>query len=285
MSSGRAAMTSLRGGFAAGILAAGLAGAACGAPASRPAEGKVADAVRASLVGGTATFDHADWSALLAAGSREGLVDYAAFRVRRAALDAYLGRVATADLARLAPAHLEALLINAYNALTIRTILDHPGVASIRDIDGAWSRTTHTVGGYPLTLDAIEHNLLRPFWRDPRVHFALNCASRSCAPLPRWAYEGDTLAAQLEERTRAFLTDPRQVRVEGGKLALSRYFEWYGTDFTADGWSPRAETAALFVALYTEGTVAEFIHAAHGDPPVIFLDYDWALNEAGQPQP
>ena len=266
-------------------MAAGLAGAACGAPPSRPAEGEVADAVRAALVGGTDTFENADWGELLAAGSRDGLVDYAAFRERRPALDAYLARVAAADLARLAPAHLEALLINAYNALTVRTILDHPGVASIRDIDGVWTEQTHIVGGFPLTLDAIEHNLLRPFWRDPRLHFALNCASRSCAPLPRWAYEGDTLAAQLEERTRAFLTDPKQVRVEGSTLALSRYFEWYGTDFTADGWSPRAETAALFVALYAEGPVAEFIHSTQGHPAVTFLDYDWTLNEAGSPSP
>ena len=103
---------------------------------SREATGEIADAVNESLAGGTETFDHADWGALLAAGTRSGLVDYAYFKAERPALESYLGRIAEADLGALAPEQLKALLINAYNAYTVLSILDHPDVESIRDIDG-----------------------------------------------------------------------------------------------------------------------------------------------------
>ena len=160
------------------------------------------------------------------------------------------------NLSKLAPAELEALLINAYNAITVASILAHPGVTTIRDIDGVWDEAEHRVGGFEVTLDDIEHTLLRPFFRDPRIHFAVNCASASCAPLPRWAFDGATLDRQLDERARLFLSDPRNVRLEGGTLMLSRYFDWYGGDFTAEGWKPRAATIPEFVALYSTPEVA-----------------------------
>lgn len=268
----------------AALLLVGLGAAAgCGAPGSRPAEGPVADDVRAALDSGRASFEHARWDSLLAAGVRRGLVDYPYFQRHRATLDAYLERVAGADLASLAPDHLKALLINAYNAYTVKAILENPGVASIRDIDGVWTETTHTVGGHELTLDQIEHNLLRPYFLDPRIHFVVNCASLSCAPLPPWAFGGDSLEAELEERSRAFLRDTANVRVEDGTLMLSRYFDWYGEDFTGEEWSPRAETIPLFVARYARTDVAELVAARDGDPPVGFLPYDWSLNDAVPP--
>jgi len=254
--------------------------AACGAPASRPASGEIAEEMRASLASGEAVFDAAPLDRLMAEGTRDGLVDYGYFQSHRQDLDAYLRRVAEADLAALDPDHLMALLINAYNALTIRSILVHWPVDSIREIDGVWTETKHTVGGYELTLDGIEHNLLRPFFQDPRIHFAVNCASASCAPLPPWAYSGEELEAQLEERSRSFLSDPANVRVEEGTLLLSKYFDWYGEDFTAEGWEPRAETIPEFVARYTREDVKEFITEHAGSPPVEFLEYDWSLNAA-----
>lgn len=264
---------------------AALAGVAACAPASRPAGGAVADAVRASLASGRATFDHGQWDRLLAAGTANGLVDYRYFQEHRAELDAYLDRVAAADIAALTAAHLEALLINAYNALTIRSILDHPEVSSIREIDGVWTAAKQRVGGFELTLDEIEHNLLRPFFKDPRIHFAVNCASRSCAPLPPWAFTGERLDEQLEERSRAFLQDPANVRVEGDLLLLSKYFDWYGGDFTGEGWARRADSIPLFVARYATPEVAEFIGAGGGKPKIELLDYDWALNASAPPAP
>jgi len=286
--------------------------AACGAPESRPAEGPVAEDVEAALEGGSESFGHARWDRLLAEGTEDGFVDYVHFQRHRSELDAYLERIARVDLAALAPSHLEALLVNAYNAYTIRTILEHPEVSSIREIDGVWTERTHLVGGHELTLDEIEHNLLRPYFRDPRVHFAVNCASVSCAPLPPWAFHGDSLDAQFDRRTRDFLRSGGNVRLEageragtggdrraatggegdggegdggGGTLLLSRYFDWYGEDFTGEGWSPRAETIPLFVAEYTRPEVARFIREAGGDPPVRFMEYDWSLNAAVRPDP
>lgn len=262
------------------LLVLGL-GVACGAPASTPAEGPIADQIAASMESGSASFDHAPWDRLLAEGTREGFVDYGTMREHRAELDAYLESVAQADLAGLEGDHLMALLLNAYNALTVRSILDHWPVESIRDIDGVWTEIEHTVGGHQVTLDAIEHNLLRPYWKDPRIHFAVNCASYSCAPLPPWAFDGDRLEEQLEERTHAFLSSPENVKVEGDELLVSKYFDWYGDDFTAEGWEPRAETIPAFIARYTVPEVRSFIDEQGGDPSVAFMDYDWSLNRAG----
>lgn len=268
----------------AALLLAMTAGA-CGAPESEPARGPIGAQLQASMEKGRARFDHDPWESLLKAGTRDGLVDYRLFQENRPELEAYLDRVAGADLASLAPDHLKALLINAYNAYTVRSILDAPSVSSIREIDGVWKVARHRVGGFDLTLDEMEHNLLRPWFKDPRIHFAVNCASASCAPLPPWAYDGDRLEGQLEERSRAFLSDSRNVSLEGETLRLSRYFDWYGEDFTQDGWNPRRETIPAFVAAYSTPEIAEFIRAAGDNPRISFLDYDWSLNALTRPVP
>jgi len=259
-----------------------LSAASCFAPRSAPAQGPIAEQVKTSFDSGTATFDHSAWNQLLAEGTDHGLVDYGYMMEHRAELDGYLDRIADADLASLAPAELEALLINAYNALTVRSILDHWPVDSIRDIDGVWSDTTHTVGGQELTLDAIEHNLLRPFWKDPRIHFAVNCASRSCAPLPPWAYTGPELDDQLDRRAHAFLSSTDNVRIDGNALRVSKYFDWYGDDFTREGWSPRADTIPAFIARYSRPEVASLVAEHDGDVALELLDYDWSLNASGR---
>jgi Protein of unknown function, DUF547 len=266
------------------LILAGLlvltGGTGCGAPQARRAGGEVAQAMSAALASGSERFDSDDWGRLLAGGTRDGLVDYDFMRRHRSQLDAYLERVAAAPLARLARGQLLALLANAYNACTIRSILDHPGVGSIKEIPDVWTGTRHRVGGFDLTLDDIEHRLLRPFFKDPRIHFALNCASRSCAPLPPWALDGDRVEAQMEERARVFLSDRRNARVEGGMLLLSRYFDWYGSDFTTEGWVGAAPTVAAYVARYARPEVAALVATHHGSPPLRFLDYDWSLNAA-----
>lgn len=266
------------------IALALLALPACAAPRSKAASGPIGDHVTAAIDGGTESFDHAAWDRLLAGGVDErGFVDYPFFQDRRAELDGYLESLAQAELSTLAPAHLEALLFNAYNAYTVASILDHPSVASIRDIDGVWKDRRHRVGGFDLTLDEIEHTLLRPYFKDPRIHFAVNCASASCAPLPRSAFTGDDLDRQLEERTRLFLRDPRNVRIEGSNLLLSSYFDWYGNDFTAEGWKPRADTVVDFLALYATDDVASRLRS--GEPLEIrYLEYDWSLNAAVPPR-
>lgn len=262
------------------LLAATLA---CAAPSAERATGEVAKAVEASLAGGTERFDHKTWGVLLMRGTKDGLVNYPFMQEHRSELDAYLKTIADAGLNRLAPAHLEALLIDAYNAYTVKSILDHPEVSSIRDIPGVWTKVRHRVGGFDLTLDEIEHRILRPFFRDPRIHFALNCASRSCAPFPIWAYDGERIDEQLEDRADSFLSDPNNVQVEGTKLLLSRYFDWYGGDFTASGWKGSEKTIVDYVGRYALPQVKVFIERYQGKPQVGFLDYDWSLNAAVPP--
>lgn len=257
-----------------------VAAASCGAPQSVPAEGPVADQITESLESGSESFAHDEWDRLLAEGTADGLVDYEYMQAHRRELDAYLDRVARANLASLDKDHLMALLMNAYNALTVRSVLDAWPVDSIRDIDGVWTEVKHTVGGQELTLDEIEHNLLRPFWKDPRIHFGVNCASMSCAPLPTWAFTGDEVDAQLDERTRAFLESTDNVQVDGDALVVSKYFEWYGGDFTEDGWEPRADSIPAFLAEYSRAEVTDFIEQRGDDVSLRFLEYDWALNEA-----
>ncbi len=254
-----------------------LIASGCAAPASTPATGDVANDVERALTSGTETFDHSEWDALLRDGTRDGLVDYDYMARNRVRIDAYVDRIAAVELGALERDELKALLINAYNVLTVVAILDNPDVRSIRDIDGVWSDLLWSVGGHELTLDNIEHNLLRPFFKDPRIHFAVNCASRSCAPLPTWAFNAPELEDQLEERARSFLRDPRNVSLDGDRLRVSQYFDWYGDDFVAEGWTPRAETIAEFIAIYADDEVRAAVRA---NPQVSlgFRDYDWSLN-------
>ncbi len=237
-------------------------------------------AVEASIASGRESFDNSAWDGLLATVVRDGLVDYRIAREQQPRLDSYLDHLATARLDSLAADHLKALLINAYNALTVKSMLDYPDAASIRQIPGVFTSRKHRLGGFELTLDDIEHRILRPFFRDPRIHFAVNCASRSCASLSPWAYDGARLEAQLDERARAFLTDPTRVRVEAGRLLVSRYFEWYAEDFTAPGWRDAAPGITDYIARYATPEVARFIAGHGGRPPTAFLSYDWSLNQA-----
>jgi uncharacterized protein DUF547 len=263
--------------LACGTILAALA--ACG-PDARPLDGAPAAAIERSLASGRARFQHAAWGRLLAEGTRAGLVDYRYFAARRADLDAYLAAVGGADLGALSRGELLALLVNAYNACTVRSILDHPGVGTIRDIPGVWTQARHRVGGYDLTLDEIEHRILRAYFKDPRVHFALNCASRSCAALAPWAFEGDRIDPQLEERRLAFLADPRNVRVEAGELRVSRYFDWYGGDFVRSGWVGSAPSLAHYIRRGAAPEVSAFIDGHGGSPAIEFLEFDWSLNSA-----
>src|SRR5207249_12120471 len=102
---------------------------------------------------------------------------------------------------------------------------------------------------------------------------------------PPWAYDGDRIDAQLEERARSFLSDGKNVRVEGSKLLVSKYFDWYGGDFMAAGWKGAEASVPAYVARYAAPEVRTFIERHHGKPPIGFLEYDWSLNAAVPPDP
>jgi hypothetical protein len=237
---------------------------------------------------GRKRFDHGLWDAIVSEYAVEGgrRFDYRGLKREEHRLTTYLDALSTADLESLSGPELEALFLNAYNAFTVRTILDRMTasgefeIASIRDIPDVFTREAHRVGGFRLSLDQIEHNILRPTFRDPRLHFAVNCASISCPPLPQDAFEGGRLEEQLERATGNVLRNPDYVSVEKDELLLTKILDWYGGDFVNPQYRGSAKSVPDFVAKYASGEVRRFLDERKGDVKVLFREYDWRLNRA-----
>ncbi len=231
------------------------------------------------------TFDHSIYDALLKQYVNEqGLVDYQGLKAKGAdQLDAYLQTLAATNPAQLGEKERLAFWINAYNAYTLKLIVESYPVESIKETAGGafiprarspWEAAFATVGGTDYTLNEIEHEIIRKAFDDPRIHFAVNCAAKSCPKLRPEAYVGARLDAQLDDQAWAFLHNEELNRIPAGEgaIALSKIFKWYGEDF---GGSDAAIQA--FLAPYFEGTVREKLEA--GAYEIDFLDYDWSLNE------
>ena len=245
-----------------------------------------------------AEFDHADFDALLKKHGQGDRVDYAALKSDRAPLDAYLQRVAEQPEAQLLAwprAAQMAFWINAYNALTLRTIIDAYPIAgsglsglrfpknSIRQLDDPWGRQ-HPVAGAKRSLDDLEHQILRKQFPDGRIHAAVNCASIGCPPLRLEAFTAAALETQLDEQMRAFVADPLRNVVDPAKkkIALSAIFDWFGEDFGTKAKGKEGERALLaWLEKYGKPEWKELL--AGFDPDDIdFLDYDWALNDVAR---
>ena len=240
---------------------------------------------------------HVVWSALLAAHVRWNdagtatTVDYAGFARDRAALDAYRAALATVserDLAQWPAPDQLAFLTNAYNANTIALVLTrYPDLASIKDLGGLfsspWKQRFVALLGATRSLDEIEQTLIRGGIgaSEPRVHFALNCASIGCPALRPQAYRGDVLDTQLADQARRFLSDRTRNRHDAAsnRLQVSKIFDWYRGDFTRAAGSMAAFLGRYAQQLSDDAAVRERIAAAA--LPVTFLDYDWRLNDAG----
>lgn len=194
---------------------------------------------------------HAIWQQLLqrhvqvAPGTSGGNLRYAGIQAQQPELERYLTQLTTVRREAFdawPQAQQLAFLINAYNAHTVQLILTgYPGLASIKDL-GSWTQSPWKKRFVPLlgamrTLDEIEHDMIRGSGRynDPRVHFALNCASLGCPALRNEAYLAERLEAQLEDAATAFLADRQHNRLEGGRVQASSIFKWYRADFEA-GW-------------------------------------------------
>lgn len=227
-------------------------------------------------------FNHAEFTHVLQRFvDAQGDVNYKALKAQvDSTLLPYLQAL---DAARLAPLDRDARLalwINAYNAYTLRLIVDHYPVSSIQDIDGPtdgaspFERPVGPVADTVRTLDEIEHEIIRERFDEPRIHFALVCAAKSCPRLRREAYTGSRLDAQLEDQAHHFLHSDRKNRIPAGNgtIALSRILKWYGSDF---GPTQRAIQDAL--APYFEGDVRDSL--VRGAYDVRFLPYDWTLND------
>ena len=233
----------------------------------------------------TEHIDFADWDRLLMTYVMEGeganLFDYAAVTgADRQALDGFLARMAALPISRFARPQQFAYWINLYNALTVRVVLDHFPVETIRDIDispgwfadGPWDKALIEVEGEALTLNDIEHRILRPIWRDPRIHYAVNCASIGCPDLRPTAYRAEGLDAALDEAARSYVNDPRGVTIRDGRITVSKIYDWFYEDF---GRSPESLKAHLL--RYAEPELAAQMEAIG---KIHDTDYDWRLNAA-----
>jgi len=240
--------------------------------------------------------EHTTWNRLLqkhlvvSNASVASRVNYAAFAQDRPTLSAYLAQissVARSDYDAWSKGQRLAFLINAYNAYTVELVLrSYPDLRSIRDVGGVfggpWKMKFFTLLGKPQSLDGIEHDTLRKpgAFDEPRIHFAVNCASIGCPMLREETYVAERVEAQLEEQTRRFLSDRSRNRynAERGVLEVSSLFKWYRQDFERAG-SGSLERA---FARYADLLADDEPHRAairSGTVPIRFLDYDWALND------
>jgi hypothetical protein len=234
--------------------------------------------------------DHSAFTDLLQAYVDDaGMVDYAGLKAAHDdALAPYLQMLAETDPSSLDEAERLAFWINAYNALTLKLIIDHYPVETIRSITPAggptvprlndpWHVKVGEVGGQTRTLDEIEHDIIRARFDEPRIHFALVCAAVSCPRLRREAFVGARLDAQLDDQARTFLhaASKNQIPATDETIRLSRIFSWFEGDF-GEG----TDAVQRYLAPYFDGAVQAKLSSAAYE--VDYLDYDWTLNDQGQ---
>jgi hypothetical protein len=225
---------------------------------------------------GGPTFDHALFDQILHRHVQPGgWVDYEGLRDDAPTLDRYIESLASAPLDAMGRDERLALLLNAYNAFTLRLILDHWPVASIRDIPSAqrWDAVRWNLGGHVWSLNQIEHEQIRPNFAEPRVHFALVCAAIGCPPLRPEAYESSRLDEQLQDQADYVNTHDRWVRFEPGEdtIHLTQLYDWYGGDF-----AQVAGSVLDFVARYVPALKTALDSGAA--PSIQWIPYDWQLN-------
>jgi hypothetical protein len=233
-----------------------------------------------------AGIDHGAWNDFLARHVKpgdDGINRIAYGRVsaaQREALARYLDRMQGVDIRKFNRAEQRAYWINLYNAATVKVVLDHYPVPSILKIaispglftKGPWKKKLLEVEGQALSLDDIEHRILRPIWKDPRTHYSVNCASIGCPNLQPRAYTSANLDELLDAGAHAYVNHPRGARVDQGRLTVSSIYTWFKSDFGG-----------------TDAGVIDHLRH-HAEPalakrlrPVTEIDddaYDWALNDA-----
>lgn len=232
------------------------------------------------------TIDHSAWQGFLDAYLYTDDFNQTYFAYRKVSrtdrleLARYINALAAIDPLELNDNEQKAYWFNLYNALTVQVILDAYPVESIRDIGGSlgglvktgpWKREVVRINGQKLSLDDIEHNIVRPKYQDYRVHFAFNCASMGCPNLAETAYTGENIEQLLVEAESSFINHQRGVRFQNGQLIVSKIFDWYESDFVTD-----SRQLPKFLATYAEPKLAAKLKAYNGN---IKYEYDWSLNE------
>lgn len=235
--------------------------------------------------------DHSVWDAILAKyvhpqSNGASRFDYKAVEpADRARLRAYIGALERVDPTTLNRNEQFALLANLYNAKTVDIVLDHYPVASIKDISlgggivaavtgGPWKQRVTRIGNVELSLDDIEHGILRRVFHDPRVHYALNCASLGCPNLETEAFTGAKLETQLDAAARAFINDLRGVNATAGSLRISSIYSWFQEDFGGT----EAGVIAHLKKFASPALAQRLEHAKRIDG----YEYNWQLNDVSR---
>ena len=211
--------------------------------------------------------DHRQWTDVLQAYvSENGVVDYKGLQNNKSGLESYLKLLsANAPNDEWSTDAKKAYWINAYNAFTIQLILKNYPLKSIKDLKRPWGLSFIKIDGGKIALNTIEHEILRPMG-DPRIHFAIVCASKSCPKLLNYAYESETLDQQLDHVTKMFINDPSRNSISQSNVKISKIFKWFKTDF------PKSEAFIVFLNNYS---TIKILAKAEID----YFNYSWKLNE------
>lgn len=213
-------------------------------------------------------FNHDSWNELLKKYvDEDGNVNYARFKKDIGSLETYLKLLSqNAPSSSWSKNKKLAFYINLYNAATVKLIVDNYPTKSIKDIPNRWKKNWISVNGDITSLNDIEHEVLRKM-DEPRIHFAINCASYSCPKLLNAAFTEQNMERLLSKATIDFVNDKKRNQFENGTAKLSRIFKWYKSDFTNN-------TSLLdFINIYLDNPISK-------NAKVEYLDYDWSLNEA-----
>ncbi len=230
------------------------------------------------------TVDHGPWTDFLQRYVSQGpngvnLVDYQGVTAEdRAILDSYLESLTGTEATSLSRASQKPFWINLYNALTIQVVLEHYPVESIKDISfgflsfgGPWKEELVTIEGRELSLNDIEHRILRPLWQDPRIHYAVNCASMGCPNLQRKAFTTENTDDLLNKAAREYVNHPRGVSIEDGGLVVSSIYDWFQEDFGGSD--------AGVIEHLMQYADPELKRKLQGFEDVDDDRYDWTLND------
>ena len=214
---------------------------------------------------------YSEWDSVLQEHVKQGFVDYKGLQNQPENLKQFLEKAANVqkqDFEKWEKKEQLAFYINLYNALTIKLILSEYPVKSIKDIgnffQGPWSRDVFSLFGNTITLNNLEHDIIRKQFNEPRIHLALVCAAKACPPLRSESYRAEILNEQLENQAKNYLSSSNGLIIDEQKqtIFISSIFKWYAEDF---------ESVPDFIQKYTSTSIKTY--------SIRYLDYDWSLNE------
>jgi len=223
-------------------------------------------------------FDHSAYELVLNDFvTGEGFVDYIALSKKPKNLNLYISELAKADTDNLSNYEYLALMLNAYNAFTLKLIIENPGIESIKDISSGqrWDDKRWNVGDKTLSLNEIEHDIIRKRYGEPLVHFALVCAAKSCPKLRNEPFTGSKLLFQLNDQAAHFFSQQQNFRwdADSNKVYLSEILDWFRYDFAEN-----ERGVVEYTVNYIDPQAAEGIKGSNENIKIKYISYDWSLN-------